>query len=399
MGYPHPLRSQDFSNNGEAIRMEYSYSPSGLRRRGCFCFLRFLGAVDFTKGGKSMSKVNKTNNLYKTPFSRAYWRDAAAELKDTKMLVFAALMIALRVAMKLIAIPLAPNLKINTAFLANALGAMVFGPVVAAVSALVSDVLGVLISGDVYFPPFALTEIAGSVIFALFLYRTKVTPTRVILSRFCICLFVNVFLQTPIMMLYYKVMMGGASYVLTVPQIIKNLFMFPIESVILTLFLAFMQPITYRMKLTYNPEASLKFAQKQIALLVILFVFGCGCVTGYLFYHYDNTSLTTGYTTAERVEKNKQMHDILLEETEDSVNELSVAIIESAYKEFMGREVTYNVAHYAVTGDYSDGLWELKKTPASKHEALTYVGSAVIVVNNRTGEVLSCDYTALNCGH
>ena len=347
-----------------------------------------------------MSKVNKTTNLYRTPFSRAYWQDAAAELKDTKMLVFAALMIALRVAMKLVAIPLAPNLKVNTAFVVNALGAMVFGPVVAAVSAVVSDVLGVLISGDVYFPPFALTEIAGSMIFALFLYRAKVTPTRVILSRFCICLFVNVFLQTPIMMLYYKLMMGGASYVLTVPQIIKNLFMFPIESVVLTLFLAFMQPLTYRLKLTYNAEASLKFARKQIALLIVLFVFGCGCVTGYLFYHYDNTSLTTGYTTEERIEKNQLMHSIILEESDSSTTAPSVAIIESAHKEFLGREVTYLVAHYTVAeGTDMDSLWSLKKTPASKHEALTRVGTAEIILNSRTDELIDLHYVSINCDH
>ena len=347
-----------------------------------------------------MSKVNKTTNLYRTPFSRAYWQDAAAELKDTKMLVFAALMIALRVAMKLVAIPLAPNLKVNTAFVVNALGAMVFGPVVAAVSAVVSDVLGVLISGDVYFPPFALTEIAGSMIFALFLYRAKVTPTRVILSRFCICLFVNVFLQTPIMMLYYKLMMGGASYVLTVPQIIKNLFMFPIESVVLTLFLAFMQPLTYRLKLTYNAEASLKFARKQIALLIVLFVFGCGCVTGYLFYHYDNTSLTTGYTTEERIEKNQLMHSIILEESDSSTTAPSVAIIESAHKEFLGREVTYLVAHYTVAeGTDMDSLWSLKKTPASKHQALTRVGTAEIILNSRTDELIDLHYVSINCDH
>lgn len=346
-----------------------------------------------------MSNTEKSTKLYKTPFTPSYWRDAAAELKDTKMLVFAALMIAIRVALKLVAIPLAPNLKINTAFLANALGAMVFGPVMAAVSAIVSDFLGVLITGDVYFLPMVLLEIAGSVIFALFLYRAKVTPTRVILSRFAICLVVNVFLQTPLMMLYYQVMMGGTSYVLTVPKIIKNLFMFPIESVVLTIFLAFMQPILYRMKLIYNPEASLKFEKKQIALLVTLFVFGCGCVTGYLFYHYDTTSLTTGYTTEERVERNMQMYEIIQTEPDAQTDQVSIAIIESAYKPFLGRETTYNVAHYGIKGEYTSDLWELKKTPASKHKNLTYLGGAVIVMNDRSGEILSITYTPLNCDH
>ena len=47
-----------------------------------------------------MSRLQKSNTLYSHPFSKAYWRDAAAELKDTHMLVFAALMIALRLVMK-----------------------------------------------------------------------------------------------------------------------------------------------------------------------------------------------------------------------------------------------------------------------------------------------------------
>ena len=44
--------------------------------------------------------MQKSKQLYPHPFSMAYWRDAASELKDTRMLVFAALMIALRVAME-----------------------------------------------------------------------------------------------------------------------------------------------------------------------------------------------------------------------------------------------------------------------------------------------------------
>lgn len=69
-------------------------------------------------------KQTKSTALYQTPFSKAYWRDAAMELKDIRILVFAALMIALRVALKSLGIPIAADLKINIAFFINALGAM-----------------------------------------------------------------------------------------------------------------------------------------------------------------------------------------------------------------------------------------------------------------------------------
>ena len=183
-----------------------------------------------------MSRSQKSNTLYSHPFSKAYWRDAAAELKDTHMLVFAALMIALRLVMKQVAIPITPFLKINTAFFVNALGAMVFGPVMAMLAACITDVLGYVIRPEgMYFLPFILTEVGGALVFALFLYRAKVTTTRVMLSRFTVSLVINVLLQTPIMMWYYALYMDGKQYTLAmvVPGMIKNIFMFPIESVLL----------------------------------------------------------------------------------------------------------------------------------------------------------------------
>ena len=203
-----------------------------------------------------MSRSQKSNTLYSHPFSKAYWRDAAAELKDTHMLVFAALMIALRLVMKQLAIPITPFLKINTAFFINALGAMVFGPVMAMLAACITDVLGYVIRPEgMYFLPFILTEVGGALVFALFLYRAKVTTTRVMLSRFTVSLVINVLLQTPIMMLVLCPLHGRQT---VHPRHgrprhwIKNIFMFPIESVLLALFLGVMLPITNRLGLTYQ---------------------------------------------------------------------------------------------------------------------------------------------------
>ena len=341
-----------------------------------------------------MARLEKSTAVYKTPFSKGYWRDAVMELKDTKMLVFAALIIALRVALKtLVKIPLAPNLDITPAFLANALGAMVYGPVVGGLSAIISDVLGVLLRGDTYFLPYVLTEISGSVIFAMFFYRQKITPTRVILSRFCICLFVNILMQTPIDILFQKVMYGKSTYVLTLPRIFKNLYMFPIESVVLTVFLRVMQPITTRMHLTYVKSEGLRFEKKQVVLLLILVLLGTASLFGYLFIHYDTTSITTGYTTQEVIDNNKKMQPILLEDNDYFDDLTTVTIIDYAAKPFLQSKVTYDVSVYQVAEgvEVTDALWKLKKTPASKHEDLTKVGTAVIVIDEATGEVLSVE--------
>lgn len=341
-----------------------------------------------------MAKRQKSTNLYKTPFCAGYWRDAFAELKDTKMLVFAAMIVVMRVALKtVIRIPLGPSLDITPAFMANALGAMVYGPVVGALGAIVSDVLGVMLRGDTYFLPYVLTEISGSVIFGLFFYRQKITPTRVILSRFCICLFVNILLQTPIDMLFQLVYYGYNNVVLTLPRIFKNLFMFPLEAVALTVFLSAIQPITYRMKLTYAADAKLSFNKKQVALLGVLVLVGVASIFAYLPMHYSSNSYSAAYTTEERIEANRSMQPIVLDQTDDWDDVTTMTCVESAYGKFLSDEVTYTVAVYTVDEgvEVTDEIWMLSKSKAAKHESLTRQATAVIVLDEGSGEVLSFD--------
>ena len=357
----------------------------------------------------------KNKTLYPHPFSKAYWKDAAGELKDTRVLVFAALMIALRVAMKLVAIPLAPGLKINTAFIVNALGAMVFGPVVAAICAVATDILGSLQNPEgVYFVPFVLTEVAGSVIFALFLYRAKVGPVRVMLSRFTICIVVNMLIQTPIYMWYYALYMGGKQYTfaMALPSIIKNLFMFPIESVALTLFLRIMIPITNRMGLTQtgvDAKDALKFTKMQVAVLAILFAVGCGCVFGYLNYYYSTTNLITKSQGDDRYNANTAVAQAVAEHTDGLEGETVITIVTKSNKKFLSSEMHYIAICYTVNEEALEGydidgctdnaqkieaIRAMSKTPAGKAAAagaLTEIGTVTATINDKTGDVLSVE--------
>ena len=363
-----------------------------------------------------MPKVQKSTAVYKTPFSAAYWRDAANELKDTKMLVVTALMIAVRIALKPLAIPLGPQLSIQTAMLATALGAMIFGPVVAIPAAMISDTIGFMIypTGD-YFLPFMLTEIASTMFYALFLYRAKVSPIRVMLSRFCICFFVNVVLQQFIYAWWYVYIgnpeeaMESILGIMTLSRILKNVCMFPLESVVLTVFLRVLLPVTRRAKLTFCSDADMKFTAKQIAALVLLTVIGIGSAIGYLGYRYNTSSRSADYSTEERVENNKAMAQLVLDKTDDWDEETVVCIVDSAYRPLFGKETDYTVAVYVLdeaafaagqadaaakekTYDM-DTLWAYSKSGPKKdaYQSLVKVASVDVTKNEDTGEILSFD--------
>ena len=351
----------------------------------------------------------RSTALYPHPFSKAYWRDAASELKITKMLVVTALLVAMRIVLKPLAIPLGPQLKIQTAMLATAFGAMIFGPVVAIPAAMVSDTIGFMIypTGD-YFLPFMLTEIASTMFYALFLYRAKVTPTRVMLSRFCICFFVNVILQQFIYAWWYSYIGNPEQAreqilgIMTLSRILKNLCMFPIESVVLTLFLRFLMPVTKRAQLTYGSDSDMKFNTKQVVVMIVLMCIGVASAMGYLSYRYSTSSRSADYSTEERVANNKAMAQLVLDETDDWDNKTVICVVDSAYRGLFASETDYTVAVYvldeaafaagqAQDETYTmDTLWKFSKSgpKKDKYQSLIKVAEAKVQKNEKTGEIL-----------
>jgi hypothetical protein len=263
-------------------------------------------------------------------------------------------------------------------------------------------------TGD-YFLPFVLTEIASTMIYALFLYRAKVTPGRVMLSRFCICFFVNVVMQQFIYAWWY-VYVGNPEQakesimgIMTLSRILKNVAMFPIESVVLTLFLKILLPVTQRAKISYNRDSDMRFTRKQVVTLVCLTLIGALSATGYLAYRYNTSSRSADYSKTERVEINHAMADLVLEETDDWDAETVVCIVDSAYRGLFEQETDYTVSVYildeeafaagqAADSKYTmDTLWGYSKSgpKKDKYGSLVMVATAEIQKNEKTGEILS----------
>lgn len=123
--------------------------------------------------------------LYATPFSAAYWRQAVAQFKNLRTLTFSALMIAACVALSYVpSIPITDGVRVSWGFLARALCALVGGPVNALVFGAAEDTISFLIHpSGAYFPGYMLTTMLGTLIYALFFYRARVTILRIVLAK------------------------------------------------------------------------------------------------------------------------------------------------------------------------------------------------------------------------
>ena len=117
------------------------------------------------------------------PFSAAYWHMAAGELKNVRKLTFAALCMALCMALSAIpSVPLWGGAKITWGFLARAVCAWVCGPVLGLVFGAAEDLLSFFITGGggyPFFPGYTLTTMLGVFLYALFFYKSKITLRNV----------------------------------------------------------------------------------------------------------------------------------------------------------------------------------------------------------------------------
>lgn len=224
-------------------------------------------------------------------FSAAYWREAAANLKNPRMLVMAAMIIALRAICKMMEIPLAPGLNINVAGIFNSVGSMVYGPLVGLVGSIVSDPLGYLLHPDgPYFLPFMLVDMSSAFLYGLFFWKRPLTVGRTMGAKFTVNMVSNVVLTSFIMKWYYYIFFGvekaQAYNLINLTRIGKNLVMFPIEAIVITIVLGALAPALYRLRmLADKPDLTLKWW--HYLLVAALTLLSVGLIVFYIYFLKD----------------------------------------------------------------------------------------------------------------
>ena len=128
-------------------------------------------------------------------FSRTDWSYALQELKKPRCLTLGALVTALSIALGSFYLVVGINLRVYVTFIVKSLGCAVYGPIVGAIVAFLSDTIGFLLfpSGP-YFPGYLLNEILAVGIYSLFLYRERFHWLRALAAKALINYLINVLL-------------------------------------------------------------------------------------------------------------------------------------------------------------------------------------------------------------
>ena len=183
------------------------------------------------------------------------------------------------------------------------------------------------------------------------------TVKRVVLSRFCVSFFVNLVLQTPIMVWYNQVMLGKGYVWLDLPRIIKNLALFPFEALILVVFLRAAMPPLEKGGMLRSRADDLTFNTRRVIGLVCLSLFSVGIFIGGSIYLHNTVSLSASYTPEERREANAASLERVLEQDPSLAGEEIVAVVDSAFRPFLSGDTTWTVSVYRVDAEMLERMW------------------------------------------
>lgn len=157
------------------------------------------------------------------------FRSSAKELSSANNLAVCAMLMALTLVISSFTIVIGDYIKIGFSFIASEIAYMLFGPVVGMIFGGAADIFGYIIKPTgAFFPGFTISGIVGGLIYGMFLYKKRVSFSRILIAKAVVAVVVNMLLGT-----YWLTILYGKGFMVLFPlRAIKNLVMLPINSVL-----------------------------------------------------------------------------------------------------------------------------------------------------------------------
>ena len=155
--------------------------------------------------------------------------DSYHKLKSVRTITTMAMLAAVAVILSMFSIEYGSYIRIGFSSIPNGIVAHLFGPTAGGIFAGALDILKYIIKPTGPFSPqLSLVTVLAGVLYGCMYYKKKITLPRVLVAKFIVMLICNIFLNTLCLSLLY----GKVFTVILPARAIKNLVMWPIDSII-----------------------------------------------------------------------------------------------------------------------------------------------------------------------
>lgn len=159
----------------------------------------------------------------------ALFTDSYKELKSVRTITTMAMFAAVAIILGMFSIEIGNFIRIGFSSIPNGLVAYLFGPTAGAVFSGALDIIKYIMKPTgAFFPPLTLVTVLAGILYGCLYYKKKLTLGRVLVTKFIVMLICNVILNTLCLSMLY----GEGFLVLLPARALKNLIMWPIDSVI-----------------------------------------------------------------------------------------------------------------------------------------------------------------------
>lgn len=189
----------------------------------------------------------------------ALFTDSAREFKSVRTIALCGLFAALAFILESFSIQVTTYIKIGFSGVPNEVVDFLFGPVLGCIFAAVMDVLKWIVHPTgAYFFGYTLNAFLAGLIYGSFLYKKPIRLWRILAAKLIVALFINVGLGT----LWSSMLYGNAFWAILPARFVKNMIMWPINSLVLYLILKVLETAgVFRMMGIYIPGAGKKAAK------------------------------------------------------------------------------------------------------------------------------------------
>ena len=155
--------------------------------------------------------------------------DSYHEFKKIRTITTASMFAAIGVILGAYTIQVGNYLKIGFSGIANQFVYYLFGPVVGCFYGGALDILKYLVKPTgAFFPGWTLSAMAAGVIYGCFFYTKPLSLVRVFVAELTVSIICNMLLGT----LWLQIMYGKAFFAILLARVIKNLAMWPVNSLL-----------------------------------------------------------------------------------------------------------------------------------------------------------------------